>query len=234
MSFLIRLIANPIVRYYRDLFISIKNNEINKTARIAPGAVISNSKIYSFASIGAGAELINVELGCYSYVSAGCRVANSKIGSFCSIGSNVVIAPGRHPVGHVSTHPIFYSSYGQCAKKWVANSTFSENGEVDIGADVWIGINAVIFDDVKIGVGAIIGASAVVTHDVEAYSVVVGIPAKKIKRRFDDKICESLIDSQWWNLEPTWIENNVNLFRDPEKFLEKINELKAKSNTKGF
>lgn len=52
-----------------------------------------------------------------------------------------------------------------------------------IGIDVWIGRGAVICKGVEIGNGAVIGANSVVTKNVEAYSVVVGCPAKKIKMR---------------------------------------------------
>lgn len=56
-----------------------------------------------------------------------------------------------------------------------------ESTPVHIGKNVWIGANAVILRGVSIGDGAIIAAGAVVNHDIPAYEVWGGIPAKKIR-----------------------------------------------------
>lgn len=56
-------------------------------------------------------------------------------------------------------------------------------GVINIEDDVWIGANAVITRDVTIGTGSVIGAGAVVTHDIPPYSVAVGVPARVIKSR---------------------------------------------------
>lgn len=79
-----------------------------------------------------------------------------------------------------------------------------------IGNDVWIGYEAVIFAGVKIGDGAIIGTRAVVTKDVPPYTVVGGVPAKPIKKRFDDKTIDTLLDIQWWNWSDEKIALNLN------------------------
>lgn len=75
----------------------------------------------------------------------------------------------------------------------------------------------VILQGVKIGVGAIIAAGAIVTKDVPPYAIVAGIPARIIKFRFDDKMISKLVDSKWWQLEPNEIAD-LNIVRE---FLEK-------------
>ena len=81
-----------------------------------------------------------------------------------------------------------------------------------IGNDVWIGCNACICRGVRVGNGAVIGAGAVVTHDVEPYTIVAGVPAKVIKKRFSDDIIEILQKCNWWDLPAEVIKSNVQLF----------------------
>jgi acetyltransferase-like isoleucine patch superfamily enzyme len=85
---------------------------------------------------------------------------------------------------------------------------------VIIGNDVWIGSNAIILQGCKIGDGAVIAAGAVVTHDISPYSIVGGVPAKKIKDRFTSSLCQKLLDSQWWNHDEKWI---AEFFRSLQK-----------------
>ena len=82
-------------------------------------------------------------------------------------------------------------------------------GDIIIGNDVWIGYEALIMSGVTIGDGAIIGARAVVTKDVPPYTIVAGVPAKPIRRRFNDEVIETLQSAQWWNWEKERIEKNL-------------------------
>lgn len=223
MAVVAKIFANPLLRYYRDLVNNYLQSGISNTARLLPGAIVKNSKLEEYSSVGHDAAIINASLGRYSYVSAGARVANCEIGPFCSIGNNVVIAPGIHPVSLISTHPIFFSNSGQCGDVWVDESVVEENRRVQIGADVWIGVNAIVLDGVSIGVGAIIGAGSVVTKDVPPYAVVAGAPAKLIKFRFNSDVIEGLIRSEWWRLDPEILKENRRVFlENPEIFLEWI------------
>ena len=78
-------------------------------------------------------------------------------------------------------------------------TAWDNKGDIVIGNDVWIGYDAVIMAGVTIGDGAIIGTRAVVTKDVEPYSIVGGVPAKEIRKRFSPEVIKKLMEIQWWN-----------------------------------
>ena len=73
---------------------------------------------------------------------------------------------------------------------------------VKIGNDVWIGYEAVILSGVHIGDGAIIGARAVVTRDVEPYTIMGGVPARPIRKRYDEETIQRLLALRWWDFPP--------------------------------
>ena len=120
------------------------------------------------------------------------------IGKFCQIASGVefVMNGANHQMNAVSTFP-FYTLEG-----WNMEAPTMSNmplkGDTIIGNDVWIGQNAVILPGVKIGDGAIIGANAVVGSNVAPYTIVVGNPAKEIRKRFDDELIELMLKFKWW------------------------------------
>ena len=65
---------------------------------------------------------------------------------------------------------------------------------VIIEDDVWIGTGVIILKGVTIGTGSIVAAGAVVTKNVESYTIVAGIPAKIVKRRFESDILQKHIE----------------------------------------
>ncbi|MDT2661182.1 CatB-related O-acetyltransferase [Enterococcus hulanensis] len=123
------------------------------------------------------------------------------IGKFCSIacGATFIFNSANHRQSALSTYtfPLFYEEW-QLDKEHVT-SAWDNKGDIVIGNDVWIGYEATILSGVTIGDGAIIGAKAVVTKDVPAYSVVGGVPAKEIKRRFDADTIQKLQQIKWWD-----------------------------------
>ena len=123
------------------------------------------------------------------------------IGKFCSFACGVkfLFTSANHTMESLSTYPfpIFFEEWA--LDKMQVASAWDNKGDIVVGSDVWIGYEAVILSGVHIGDGAIIGARAVVTKDVPPYTVVGGIPAKEIKKRFDEKTIEKLQQTQWWN-----------------------------------
>ena len=146
------------------------------------------------------------KIGAYSYLSHGCKVADARttIGKYCSIGVDVVLGTSRHPTDWLSTSPIQYIKGFKGFPAGVApmmpnQHAFESTLPVVMGNDVWIGMRSIIMDGVKIGDGAVIGAGAVVTKDVPPYAIVVGVPAKLIRYRFDTKTIDRLLATKWWN-----------------------------------
>ena len=123
------------------------------------------------------------------------------IGKFCSIACGVkfLFNSANHTLKSLSsyTFPLFYEEWG--LEKSNVATAWDNKGDIVIGNDVWIGYEAVIMAGVHIGNGAIIAARAVVTKDVPAYTIVGGVPARPIRKRFDEDTIHKLEALQWWN-----------------------------------
>ena len=124
-----------------------------------------------------------------------------RIGRFCSIacGAKFLFTSANHSLSSLSTYPfpLFYEEWGQ---PWHQLTQAWENrGDITIGNDVWIGYEAVILSGVTIGDGAIIAARAVVTQDVPPYTIVGGVPARPIRKRYNEASIAQLLQLQWWN-----------------------------------
>ncbi len=196
---------------------------------------IKNSKFEGNNYIGALSHIYNSKIGKMTYFNSNCSILHTKIGRYCSVAGDVKVIVGAHPTNTwVSIHPAFYSKRNCCKVSYTDQNLFEEYKYVDkekkymveIGNDVWIGTKAMISGGVKIGDGAIVLAGAVVTKDVEPYSIVGGVPAKTIGKRFEDEDIEFLLNLKWWEKDDKWILKNAHLFNDVnllKKELEKNN-----------
>lgn len=133
------------------------------------------------------------------------------IGKFCSIACGVrfLFNSSNHTQSSLSTYPfpLFFEEWN-LEQKDVADA-WDNKGDIVIGNDVWIGYEAVIMAGVTIGDGAIIGTRAVVTKDVPPYTIVGGVPAKPIRKRFSDEIISSLLELRWWDWSKERIAQNI-------------------------
>lgn len=140
------------------------------------------------------------------------------IGKFCSIacGTKFMFTSGNHSLKSLSTYtfPIFFDEWNLDAKN--ITSAWDNKGDIVIGNDVWIGYEAVIMPGVKIGDGAIVGTRAVVTKDVPPYTIVGGVPARPIRKRFDDETIEKLLKIKWWDWDKEKIEKNISVIQSGE------------------
>lgn len=123
------------------------------------------------------------------------------IGKFCSIacGAKFLFNSANHTFRSLSTYPfpLFFEEWGLDKKK--VTDSWDNKGDIVIGNDVWIGYEAVVMAGVTIGDGAVIGARAVVTKDVLPYTIVGGIPAKPIRKRFSEETISALLALKWWD-----------------------------------
>jgi len=199
------------------------------TYKSVPGATIEENSRLQPGSIST--------LGSFSYITASNNPSlRLKIGRYCSIGRDVDVLAGRHPIDTVTSSPFFYkpdSFFPQGAdaglrhrgpNKWLPPTY----GSVKIGHDVWIGAKSTLKGGITIGNGAVIAGGSVVVKDVEPYAIVGGNPAKVIRYRFDEKLIARLQKLKWWNVSPR-------LFKDfdmhnVEDFCDRIEALRASKN----
>lgn len=113
----------------------------------------------------------DLKMGPFSYLGARCSICPGvEIGDYTMLAPDVLIVGGDHVYDKPGI-PIIFSGRPEMPK-------------TVIGKDCWIGQRAIIMAGITIGDGAIVAAGAIVTKDVESYSIVAGIPAKRIKDRF--------------------------------------------------
>lgn len=175
-------------------------------------------------------------VGAFSYSNYQTVISNTSIGRFCSIGQQCLIGPGNHNLEFATTHPIASDPSGaSCGMvglphfEAVAGTEMSSegrvrDGRVTIGNDVWIGCRAIVLGGVRIGDGAVIAAGAVVTSDVEPYTIFGGIPAIPIRNRFDDELVKRFLKILWWNFDLSGLTSPRDC-SNPHLFLNRIEHL---------
>ena len=202
---------NNIIDKIRNKHRKVNHIQIGKNSNLAHHCEVKNTIIGNRTSIG-------------RYT----KIQDSVIGNYCSISWDVSIGALNHPMSRISTNAFTYRKMFGIVKE----NKEIYNMKTIIGNDVWIGCNAVILAGVTVGDGAVIAAGAIVTKDVEPYSVVGGVPAKHIKYRFDKKTIKELEKLKWWELDDEMIKKNISLFEKDlnNDILEKIKEIKNKEH----
>lgn len=160
-------------------------------------------------------------MGSYSYSISPLGYGFS-VGRYCSIAENVRSMGAAHFPNWISTSPHFYEEGFSRFEPSEITDEIRRKRRIIIGHDVWIGRDVVIKNDIKIGNGAIIGSNAVVTHDVPDFAIVVGVPARIIRYRFNDEMIERINRLKWWeyDCQNLKFENADN----PSAFLETLEE----------
>lgn len=168
---------------------------------IDPTAHVARSVLGRYTEVGARTKVVETTLGDYSYIVNDGDVIYTTVGKFCSIAAHVRINPGNHPMHRASQSHFTYraSAYFEDAEDEPAFFDWRRSHAVTIGHDVWIGHGAVILPGRTIGTGAVVAAGAVVTKDVPPYTIVAGVPARPVRRRFPEAIAEELLAIAWWD-----------------------------------
>lgn len=182
---------------------------------IDPTATVIGCRFGVWTEVGPRVDIRESVLDDYSYVCNDSEVIYARIGKFCSIAAHVRINPGNHPLDRAALHHFTYRSrqFGLADSDDEGFFEWRRSFPVVLGHDVWIGHGAVLLPGVTVGTGAAVGAGAVVSGDVEPFTVVAGVPARPLRRRFPQAIEEGLLRIRWWDWPRERIEAAVGDFR---------------------
>ncbi|GGK30196.1 DapH/DapD/GlmU-related protein [Salinarimonas ramus] len=199
---------------------------LSETPLVHEGARIVDTRLGRYTEVGARTRLTESVLDDYSYIVEDGEVAYTTIGKFTSIARMVRINPGNHPMERASQAHFTYRASAYWPDLEEDEAAFFEwrrSFPVTIGHDVWIGHGAVILPGRTIGTGAVVGAGAIVTKDVAPYTIVVGNPARPIRRRFPEDVAERLLALSWWDWDHERLRRALPAFRGlgVEAFLER-------------
>jgi phosphonate metabolism protein (transferase hexapeptide repeat family) len=154
----------------------------------------------------------------------------TTIGKFGSVAADARLGPTNHPIDRPTAHHFTYRAGAydlgdddESIFEWRADQP------VEVGHDVWIGHGAIVLPGVTIGNGAVVGAGAVVAENIDPYTVVAGVPAEPIRRRFPEAVAARIEATEWWHWDHATLADRLDAFRDLETFLdryapEKINQ----------
>lgn len=134
-----------------------------------------------------------VHVGYGSTIGVGCYVAGPVVlGRWCQLAPYASIYGSNHPTNHLSTYVNPRLVGGVVGR-------FNDRRRVVVGNDVWLGHGALVLPGVTLGDGAVVGGGSVVTDDVEPFTIVVGNPARPVRRRFSAEVQELITRSRWWD-----------------------------------
>jgi phosphonate metabolism protein (transferase hexapeptide repeat family) len=208
---------------YPPVVEAAKEIKLGEEPYIHPTCRIRDSHIGAWTALGAHTSIVESSFGDYSYTAGDVQIIYSEVGKYCSIANSVRINPGNHPQWRVTQHHMTYrrKHYELGEEDDKEFFAWRRAHPCKIGHDVWIGHGAIIMPGVTIGTGAVIGSGAVVTKDIGPYEVAVGVPAKVIKRRFEEPVIRQLLDSEWWNWDREELEKNFSDLLELDVFLAK-------------
>lgn len=154
-----------------------------------------------------------VEVGPFTYGSlleADAADRGTVIGAYVSIGPGVRRFGAAHPVNDLMLHPYFYNP----ALGFVAAGADVERSACDIGDGSWVGADVIILPGCRrIGVGAVIGAGAIVTKDVPDFAIVVGNPARVVRYRLTPEERAAVLSVDFSSVAPESLANQLRLRR---------------------
>ncbi len=197
------------IRHHRKVAAVSLNQVVLEKCNVEQNALISDHALLRRCTIGK-----------YSIIGRHASMYFVNVGPYSGIGEKAMVGALPHwpesPTAHV--FPL-YHEFGFCDDR-----PWPEAPKTSIDADVWIGAGSTVLAGVRIGTGTIVAAGAVVTKDIGDYEIVAGVPARRIRMRFDDDIIERLQRLRWWEWPPEFVRSNIDLFQRPAS-VETLDEL---------
>ena len=185
---------------------------------------VRDSHIHCTSKIEAASQVIYSAFDRHSYCGYNCTILNTEVSSFVSIGDNVSIGLSSHPLHYVSLSPVFLSHRDSVKTKF-ARFDYHSTIRTFVQSDTWIGKGAYIKAGITISTGSVVGMNSVVTKSTIPYGIYAGNPARLIRLRFEQGVCDSLLASEWWNLPDFKLYELGQYFDSPEDLLFHLNTL---------
>lgn len=202
-----------------------KAAKISKAPKVHPTAKLREVALGSWVEIHEGVRAEYSSIGDYSYLQEHVAVADTSIGKFVAIAAMTRIGPPDHPMDRVSQHRFSYVPEYYWPGETRDHAFFAARraARCSIGNDVWIGHAVTVLSGISVGNGAVLAAGAVVTRDVAPYTIVAGVPARPVRRRFSEDIARRLERLAWWDWPDEAIQRANRDVRDlsAEAFLDK-------------
>jgi hypothetical protein len=179
------------------------------------GCTLTQSTFGAYTEVGAGTRIAHSTFEDYAYCDRYADIANATIGKFANIAAFTRIGASDHPLHTAACHHFLYRSadYWDDAENDPAFFAQRTARRTVIGNDAWIGNGAMVKPDITLGHGVVVAAGAVVTKDVEPYTIVAGTPARVIRLRQPPEIAERIIALAWWDWPHTRLRETLEDFR---------------------